>query len=459
MRKIDLMQFKNSFKHYTELRQQELRSNMLYFNNGILLRNSQDSIIGANARVFKNGAWGLSANTDLTNVNMTDMIKKATAHAEFLAGKSGKEAFDLPTNIGVNNNLYTAKKTPMSIKEQIEFCKELDGYIASKYPDLQARNVALQSATMEKNLITSDGAISHYEIPRSFLIFVMTLMNGNEPVSLYDVVGGYGQVQDLFSKPEESFELIDKMYTHLRAKKEAVWAESGIHDVVMDAKLAGILSHEAVGHTTEADIVLNGSVAGDLLEQKVASELVTMVDAAHHYKGELLPQPIFVDDEGTEAKDAVLIEKGILKGFMHSRETAKKFGVEPTGNARAYNFSDEPLVRMRNTMIVPGTSKLDDMIADVENGYYLISPSNGEADSTSEFMFGVTLGYEIKNGKLGKAIKDTTISGVAFELLKTITDLSDDLTWISSGMCGKKQPMPVGMGGPAISCKVMIGGK
>jgi TldD protein len=227
----------------------------------------------------------------------------------------------------------------------------------------------------------------------------------------------------------------------------------------MNAKLAGILSHEAVGHTTEADIVLNGSVAGDMLNQQVASELVTMVDVAHHYQGELLPQPVFVDDEGTEAKDAVLIEKGILKGFMHTRETAKKFGVEPTGNARAYNFSDEPLVRMRNTMIVPGTSKLEDMIADVENGYYLIDPSNGQADSTSEFMFGVTLGYEIKNGKLGKAIKDTTISGVAFELLKTITDLSDDLTWISSGMCGKKQPMPVGMGGPAIRCKVMIGGK
>jgi TldD protein len=347
----------------------------------------------------------------------------------------------------------------MSIKEQIEFCKDLDGYISSKYPDLQARNVVLQSATMEKNLITSDGALSHYEIPRSFLIFIMTLMNGSEPISLHDVVGGYGQFQDLFANPSDHYQMIDEMYTHLRAKKEAVWAEAGVHDVVMNAKLAGILSHEAVGHTTEADIVLNGSVAGDMLNQQVASELVTMVDVAHHYQGELLPQPVFVDDEGTEAKDAVLIEKGILKGFMHTRETAKKFGVEPTGNARAYNFSDEPLVRMRNTMIVPGTSKLEDMIADVENGYYLIDPSNGQADSTSEFMFGVTLGYEIKNGKLGKAIKDTTISGVAFELLKTITDLSDDLTWISSGMCGKKQPMPVGMGGPAIRCKVMIGGK
>jgi len=99
------------------------------------------------------------------------------------------------------------------------------------------------------------------------------------------------------------------------------------------------------------------------------------------------------------------------------------------------------------------------MIESIEDGYYLKKPGNGQADSTSEFMFAVTMGYEIKNGKLGKAIKNTTISGIAFELLKTITMVSDELKWISSGMCGKKQHMPVGMGGPAIKCKVNIGGK
>jgi TldD protein len=99
------------------------------------------------------------------------------------------------------------------------------------------------------------------------------------------------------------------------------------------------------------------------------------------------------------------------------------------------------------------------MIASIEDGYYLIQPSNGQADSTSEFMFGVTMGYEIKNGKLGKAIKDTTISGVAFDMLKTVTMVSDDMTWNNAGMCGKKQWIPVSMGGPAIKCKINIGGK
>jgi TldD protein len=135
------------------------------------------------------------------------------------------------------------------------------------------------------------------------------------------------------------------------------------------------------------------------------------------------------------------------------------FKAAPTGNARGYRFSDEPLIRMRNTAILPGDSKLDDMIESVEDGYYLMQSSNGEADSTSEFMFGVVMGYEIKNGKLGRALKDTTISGVAFDMLKTVTALSDDMAWTSAGMCGKKQPIPVGMGGPAVKCRINIGGK
>ncbi|HSK67680.1 MAG TPA: metallopeptidase TldD-related protein, partial [Candidatus Limnocylindria bacterium] len=117
------------------------------------------------------------------------------------------------------------------------------------------------------------------------------------------------------------------------------------------------------------------------------------------------------------------------------------------------------LVRMRNTAILPGSSKLADMIASVDDGYYFLRSSNGQADSTSEFMFGVVMGYEIKGGRLGRAVRDCTISGVAFDMLKTVDMVSDRVVWHSSGFCGKKQPMPVGTGGPALRCKVMIGGR
>ena len=229
--------------------------------------------------------------------------------------------------------------------------------------------------------------------------------------------------------------------------------------MILDSQLAGILAHEAIGHTTEADIVRGGSIMEELMGKQVASELVNLIDVPHTYKGKLCPRPVFVDDEGVEPITANLIENGILKSFMHNKNSALDYGVAPTGNARASQYSDEPIIRMRNTMIVPGKDKLDDMIKSIKDGYYLINPNNGQADKTSEFMFGVVRGYQIKDGKISKAIKETTISGIAVELLKSVSSISDDLTWSGSGTCGKKQGIAVGMGGPAIKCKVNIGGK
>jgi TldD protein len=114
---------------------------------------------------------------------------------------------------------------------------------------------------------------------------------------------------------------------------------------------------------------------------------------------------------------------------------------------------------MRNTAVLPGKDKIADIIASVDDGYYLLSTNNGQADTTGEFMFGITMGYEIRHGKLGRAILDTTISGVAFDILKTVDRVSDSMNWSSAGYCGKKQPMPVSMGGPELRCKVMIGGR
>ena len=189
------------------------------------------------------------------------------------------------------------------------------------------------------------------------------------------------------------------------------------------------------------------------------AEKVSMVDFASGAFGKPTPLPVYLDDEGIEATDAVLIDRGMLVGYMNNRESAAHFGQKPCGNARAYSFSDEPLIRMRNTAILPGTDKLEDMIAATEHGYYLIDTNNGQADTTGEFMFGVCMGYEIVNGKLGRALLDTTISGVAFEMLKTVDMVSDEVSWSSAGVCGKKQPMPVGLGGPDLKCLVSIGGR
>ena len=199
--------------------------------------------------------------------------------------------------------------------------------------------------------------------------------------------------------------------------------------VVLAAPLAGMLAHEAMGHPCEADAVIGGAVTASLVGQPVASELVSMIDFAHTYGGESTLIPVEVDDEGTPGRDVVMIERGILTSFMHSRETAARMEQAPTGNARAYNPHDEPLVRMRNTAILPGTSTMDEMIAGVDDGYLLLKTGNGQADSTTEFTFGITLAYEIRNGKLGRAVRNTTLSGSAIKVLKTVDAVGDTMHW------------------------------
>jgi TldD protein len=279
------------------------------------------------------------------------------------------------------------------------------------------------------------------------------------PIELNQPLSWKGSVADFDWSPQALAPELDELHEHLQAKRNAVAARGGMQTVILAPALAGMLAHEAMGHPCEGDIVLGGAVTGRMLGQRVASDLISMVDIAHTWRGQEALMPVYVDDEGSPGQDAVLIERGMLKGFMHSRETAERLGQLPTGSARAYAPGDEPLVRMRNTAILPGTSKLADMVAGVDDGYLLIKTGNGQADSTTEFMFGISLAYEIKGGKLGAAIRDTTVSGSAIEVLQAVDAVSSDMYWEANGYCGKKQPMVVAMGGPALRTRVHLGGQ
>ncbi len=451
--------YKGVFTEYTELRVQENRLISAAMVNGDIMRNTRSATSGASARVFKDGLWGFASHPVISDETLKAVITTATENARFLGSKVGKGGHTLPSTFHAHDVTFETKKKPMNQKDLLDFIKALDTYINEKYPKLGSRTLSINCLDMEKTLLTSHGADAFSCIPRALVGMSLTVQAGNDVVDLYKTYGGRGQFEDVFTTPDALYESIDKHYEQLMNKAEGVYPKAGYHDVIFHSDLAGILAHEAIGHTTEADLVLGGSIAADRMNKEVASPLVTLVDFAHTALGKTCPVPLYVDDEGTEGKDVTIIDKGILRSYMHNKESAAHFEVAPTGNARAYQFSDEPLIRMRNTAILPGQSKIDEMIASIENGYYFMKPSNGQADSTSEFMFGVCLGYEIHNGKLGKGLRDTTISGVAFDMLKTITMVSDDMTWSAAGMCGKKQPIPVGMGGPAIKCKINVGGR
>lgn len=455
---LDLKKYISNLTPYTELRVQENRSVRMTFLNGNMVANNKDSNNGVSARVYKGGSWGFASSSVIDDQHILEVIESAKQNALFLDSRRELNKPNFKKTIGnLEKDLRTKKKrfTQTDIKS---YLLDIDTYISKKYSDLSNRIVSLRYMTMEKSLITSDEATFYSYIPDTHLFVSLTITKDGVPTELLDTFGGLGDLEEHLNQPEQLYNKIDELYQQLIDKSNGVHAAVGLKEVILDASIGGILAHEAIGHTTEADLVLGGSIAGDYLDQEVASPLITLVDFAHTFNGELCPVPIFMDDEGVMGEDVTIIDKGILKSYMHNKDTARLFESVAKGNGRAYEYSDEPLIRMRNTAILPGSSKLEDMIASIEDGYYLTKTGNGQADTTSEFTFSINMGYEIKNGKIGRAIKDTTISGIAFDVLKTVSMVSDDMYW-DYGMCGKKTAIPVGMGGPAIKCKVNIGGK
>jgi TldD protein len=445
---------------YTELRWQANHATRLMMRKGTLLQNDASRVGGVSARCYRNGAFGFASLPGDDAATITGALFEAAGNAALFQRKvAGAETMLPRTAPGAGSYDYRTARPRLSPGERVDILRRIDAAIADKYPGLVNSDLALASLAMEKALVTSEEASTYSYVPRTTLLVNLAIQANDGLVELYDVLGGFGEIEDQFLHLDPVLERIDALYARLREKAEGTVCEAGVHDVVLDASVAGILAHEAIGHTCEADSVLAGSVAGDHVGDLVACEKVTLGDYGGRGLDGRSNLAIHVDDEGTPCRDVTIIENGVLKGFLHSKETARLLDAEPTGNARAFTFSDEPIVRMRNTAILPGKDRVEDMIAAIDRGYYLKRSTNGQADWTSEFMFGINCGYEIRNGKLGRAIRDTTISGVAFDMLKTVTHVGDTMHWSEGGMCGKKTWIPVGMGGPALKCRLTLGGQ
>ncbi len=444
--------------HYVELRAQTNGQHFLSLSDGDLAENQESMNSGLSCRTFVSGGWGFASSGLQNEASAKALIAKATKNAEFMSTANGPTEFVLPKDT-FSFERENVEKNKMSTKEQVEFLKDLHTHASQKYSDLKSIKFMIVFHQLEKSLANSFGSHASHVLPRTSLYMTFSIEVEGEVTSLSRYHGHNGRPGDALPKKEALHKDMEGLYEQVKQKSVGVHATAGTKEVILAPAVAGILAHEAIGHPTEADLVRSGSVAANYLGQKVGTDLVTMVDYAHSFEGEELPVPVYIDDEGVEAKDAVLIDKGVFKGYMNNRELSQFYNQAPTGNARAYDYSDEPLIRMRNTIINPGKSKLEEMIASIDDGYYFTQSSNGQADLTSEFMFGVTMGYEIKNGKLGRAIKDTTISGVAFDMLSTVDMVSDELEIHCTGFCGKKQRMIVSHGGPSIKCRLHVGGR
>ena len=315
MNQLDyLKQFLPDFTQYTELRMHENRSTSITFVKGNLMRNDSSTIGGVSARVHKNKNWGFASNPQSNDEFVRQTIKSATQNAIFLDSRSTTktQASALPNIASSSQNDFSTTKKRLAQKELITFAKELDGHIEKNYKDLTSRIVSLQCLDMQKTLVTSDGSLSHSMIPRAMVYFSFSTEKNGNPVEVYNLKCDLGQFEDVFQAPDSIYPQFAQLYEHLMKKRDGVFPKAGIKDCILAADLAGILAHEAIGHTTEADIVLGGSVAANYMNKLVASPLITLVDYANTAFGKTCPVPVYVDDEGTKASDTVIIEEGVL---------------------------------------------------------------------------------------------------------------------------------------------------
>ncbi len=447
---------------FVELRYHEKRTRSLAVENGRVDRAHHAEHTGVGVRVLDQGAWGFASTDRFEASAVRAAIEQARRAAGASAGARRVRVIAPPPCAlarGRFDGAGFAELEARSIEANLDLVVRMESRARAASPSIQSASCSYTEIFEEKGIVTSDGAKAWTRLVRPEFRVGAVAGAAGEIQRGAETVGVTGAWDCLFGRrsAEELAESAARTAVDLLG---AGYPEGGRKRVILSPALVGLLTHEAVGHTVEADFVLAGSCAQGKLGQRVASELVTLYDsgASEHAPG--AGGCIEVDDEGVPAVRATILDQGVLVGYLHDRATAARFGVQPTGNARAWEYDDQPLIRMRNTFILPGESSLEEMIAAVDDGYLLDGPRNGQADANGEFMFGTFCAWPIKKGKLGPLLRGVNISGIAFDVLRSVDGVSRDFRWdLGAGHCGKGQPAKVDAGGPWVSCEVLVGGR
>jgi TldD protein len=447
---------------FVELRYHRKRSRSVSVEQGRVDQTKVAEYSGVGVRVLEAGTWGF-ASTDRMESGPISQAVESARRAARACGERRKERIHLPPQSDLARGRFEAEGfaelEARSLGETVDLVLRMEQLARASSTSIKSASCTYNEVFEEKGIVTSDGAKAWTRLARPEFRVSAVAEAAGEIQRGSESVGATGAWDCLFQlrAPEAIAERAAKMAVDLLA---AGYPEGGRKRVLLSPALVGLLTHEAIGHTVEADFVMAGSCAAGRLGDRVASELVTLCDSgvSEFYPG--AGGRIDVDDEGVIAGCSTILDQGRLVGYLHDRASAARFGVAPTGNARAWEYDDEPLIRMRNTFIRPGDSTLEQMIAGIEDGLLLDGAKNGQADSNGEFMFGTLQAWPIRGGVLGPLMRGVYISGIAFDVLSTVNAVGKDLRWdLGSGHCGKGQPAKVDAGGPWLSCEVLVGGR
>src|SRR5690242_9071582 len=438
-----------------ELYLEYAQSEALSYDDGRLKSASFDTTQGFGLRAVSGETHGYAHASELSEA----AIKRAAETVKAVhAGRGGK--LDVAPS-GTNKQLYKPDN-PISLvpfESKVKVLQEIDAYARAKDPRVKQVMASVSASWQAIEILRGDGGRTADIRPLVRLnVTVMVEANGKMETGSYGSGGRIGYESLL--EPEHWKSSVDEALRQALVNLDSVPAPAGEMQVVLGPGWPGILLHEAIGHGLEGDFNRKKTSAfAGLMGQRVAAKGVTVVDdgTIQQRRGSLS-----IDDEGTPTNKTVLIEDGILVGYMQDRQNARLMNMKPTGNGRRESHAHVPMPRMTNTYMLAGDKEPGEIIASVKNGLYAVNFGGGQVDITSgKYVFQCTEAYRIENGKVGAPVKGAMLIGNGPTDLHRISMIGNDFALDPGvGTCGKNgQGVPVGVGQPSLRMdKITVGG-
>jgi TldD protein len=426
------------------------RGESLVFDDGRLRNASYDAAEGFGLRAVRGETAGYAHSTEISEA----ALRRAAETARLAVGAGGGTLAAPPQP--TNQRLYS-DRDPFDDAEfavKVEMLREIDAFLRELDPRVAQVTASLGASMQEVEILRPEGQRVAEARPMVRLnISVIVEENGRRESGSAGGGGRYGLSPLMGTDHWKAVarEALRIATVNLRSEP----APAGVMDVVLGPGWPGILLHEAIGHGLEGDFNRKQTSAfAGLMGTRIAAPGVTVVDDG------TIPDrrgSISFDDEGTASSRTVLIEDGVLVGYMQDRQNARLMGVAPTGNGRRQSFAHAPMPRMTNTYMLGGEATPAEVLSDLKDGIYAVGFGGGQVDITNgKFVFSCTEAYRVKDGKVGAPVKGATLIGDGATALKQIRAIANDMA-LDPGMgnCGKNgQWVPVGVGLPTI----LIGG-
>jgi len=442
---------------YADLYFEYRTTSSVHLEESIIKTATRGISVGVGVRVLSGEKTGYAYSDDLSR----EKIEKAALTAAHIATTAGKIASVGISGSVAGHNLYPVEHPTidLDVNQKIVLVQEADG--AARSCDPRIREVIVNYADELKRILiaTSQGRIVADEQPLTRLtVFCIAHDDGRRTDGVY---GGGGRVGiEFFQRVHPAAYFAREAARQALLQLSAIECPAGPMEVVLGPGWPGILLHEAIGHGLEADFNRKKiSAFSGLISKRVASDLCTVVDdgTIPSRRGSLN-----IDDEGTPTHQTVLIENGILRGYMQDRLSADLMKMQPTGNGRRENYTHIPIPRMTNTFMMPGAESPEDIIRSVKRGLYAVHFGGGQVDITNgKFVFSASEAYLIENGKVIAPVRGASLIGNGPDVLTKVVAIGSDLKLDEGiGVCGKDgQSVPVGVGIPTLKVSEMtVGG-